>query len=68
MAMDTAGERYSAINVGSPWRGLNYLPTGTVDTAERQAVAYLYAGIVSGLSAPVFSGPIPNISMRLSLP
>lgn len=61
MAMDTAGERYSAINVGSPWRGLNYIPSGTVDNPERQALAYLYAGI-SSVGAPIVSDTIPNIS------
>lgn len=62
MAVDTAAKRFSALNVSSPWRGLSYFPTGTITAAERQAVAYLYSGIVSGLSAPVFTGTIPNIS------
>ena len=48
---DTAAKRFSALNVSSPWRGLSYFPTGTVDEAERLAVAYLYSGIAA--EAPV---------------
>jgi len=48
---DTAAKRFSALNVSSPWRGLSYFPTGTVDVAERLAVAYFYSGIAA--EAPV---------------
>jgi hypothetical protein len=41
--MDTATRRYSAINVGSPWRGVLPLPDGSVDAADRPVVAFLYA-------------------------
>lgn len=51
MALDTAGKRYSAVNVGNPWRGLNYIPSGTIDAAERLAIAYLGSSI--GAEAPV---------------
>lgn len=51
MALDTANKRFSAANVGSPWRGLNYFPTGTIDAAERLAVAYLASSIAA--EAPV---------------
>lgn len=56
MAIDTAAKRYSALNVLSPWRGLNYFPTGAVPQAERQAVIYLYSGILA--VAPV---AVPNV-------
>lgn len=56
MAVDTAAKRYSALNVLSPWRGLNYFPTGAVPQAERQAVIYLYSGILA--VAPV---AVPNV-------
>jgi hypothetical protein len=51
VAIDTPGKRFSAVNVGSPWRGLAYFPTGTVDASERLAVAFLYSGIAA--TAPV---------------
>lgn len=56
MAVDTAAKRFSAVHVSAPWRGLGYFPTGTVDAAERQAVAYLYSGISA--SAPVL---VPDV-------
>lgn len=56
MAVDTAAKRYSALNVLSPWRGLNYFPTGAIPQAERQAVIYLYSGILA--IAPV---SVPNV-------
>lgn len=51
MALDSDNKRYSALNVGSPWRGVNYFPTGTIDAAERLAVAYLGSSIAA--AAPV---------------
>lgn len=45
--MDTASHRFSAIHTGGPWRGIGTLPSGTVDQAARQAVAFLYAGILA---------------------
>lgn len=63
MAIDTAAKRFSALNISSPWRGISYFPTGTIDGPERQAIAYWYSGVAfGGTPAPVFSGPIPNIS------
>lgn len=51
MALDTDAKRFSALNVGNPWRGVNYFPTGTVDAAERLALVYLGSSIVA--EAPV---------------
>lgn len=45
MALDTAKRRSSAINVGSPWRGLLPTPDGVIDQADRQSLAFLYSGI-----------------------
>lgn len=50
MAADTAAKRYSAMNIGSPWRGLNIVPAA-IDQAQRQAVMFLYSGILAGASA-----------------
>lgn len=46
--MDTATKRYSAINVGSPWRGVLPLPDGSIDAGDRQIVPFLYNGILAG--------------------
>ena len=43
MAADTALKRYSAMNIASPWRGLNVSPSASIPTGERFAVMYLYA-------------------------
>jgi hypothetical protein len=40
MAADTAEKRYSAMNMGCPWRGLNALPNNSPD--NRLAVMFLY--------------------------
>lgn len=48
MALDTDAKRYSAIHIGSPWRGVNYFPTGTVDAAERLPLLFLGSSISAG--------------------
>lgn len=52
MAIDTALKRASALNVGSPWRGILPLPDGTVAAADRQVVALHYSGILAGAAVP----------------
>jgi hypothetical protein len=44
MALDTANRRYSAVNVGSPWRGILPFPDGDVGYNDRKHVAFLYSG------------------------
>jgi hypothetical protein len=44
MAIDTANRRYSAVNVGSPWRGILPFPDGDVGYNDRKHVAFLYSG------------------------
>ncbi len=70
MNADTPAKRYSAINIGSPWRGLNVVPDVTIPDGERYAVMYLYSGITA--SPPVVAIlltltdasnlPIPNLT------
>lgn len=43
---DTSAKRFSAMNIAIPWRGINALPTGAIDQAERQAVLRYYSGIL----------------------
>lgn len=57
MALDSVNKRYSAVNLGSPWRGLNYLPTGTIDAPERLAIAFLGSSIAA--EAPV---EVPDVT------
>ena len=52
MAADTALKRYSAMNIGSPWRGLNVVPNVAIPQGERQAVLFMYSGILAGASEP----------------
>jgi len=47
VAADTAAKRYSAINIASPWRGLNVVPAA-IDQGQRQAVMFMYSGILAG--------------------
>ena len=44
MAVDTATKRYSALNVGCPWRGPAAIPSGTIGDSPRAIVAWLYSG------------------------
>lgn len=57
MAIDTRDKRSSAINIGSPWRGMLPLPDGAINQGDRQHVAFLYRGIAaSGGSTPAAEG------------
>ena len=62
MSADTAQKRYSAYDLGCPWRGVRVLPTGTVDAAERTAAFFLYAGItgVAGTAPAVTTTTLAN--------
>lgn len=42
MAADTARKRYSAMNIGCPWRGLGLLPNPSVDLSARRSLLFLY--------------------------
>lgn len=51
MSADTALKRYSALNIASPWRGLNVVPDVTIPEGERYAVMFLYSGIAADAPA-----------------
>lgn len=44
----TPAKRYSAMNIGCPWRGLNVVPSTPISQGERQAVMYLYSDPLVG--------------------
>ncbi len=48
MAADTALKRYSAMNIGCPWRGILPIPDATTSAADRAVVVFLYSGIAGG--------------------
>lgn len=50
MALDSDDRKFSAINVGSPWRGVNSIPSGDLDEAEIQSLAFLYTEIVAAVA------------------
>ena len=56
MAADTSLKRYSAINIASPWRGLNLVSDATIPFGERYAAMYLYGGIEGGIGLVVEPG------------
>ena len=47
MPVNTRAKRSSAINLRSPWRGLWPAPDASVGQGDRQAVAFLYSGILA---------------------
>lgn len=55
MPITTRNKRSSAINVGSPWRGLLPAPDGAIDQADRQHAGFYYSGISA---SPVPSPPL----------
>ena len=58
MPADTPAKRYSAMNVACPWRGLNVIPNVTILQGERQAVMFMYSGILAeGGLDPLFDMP-----------
>jgi hypothetical protein len=71
MAADTSLKRYSAMNISSPWRGLNTIPVSPNTQGVRQAVMFLYGAILSGGAAPdtgvkdmrIFFGMAPSINI-----
>jgi hypothetical protein len=63
MALDSAQKRYSAMNTMSPWRGTPALPSGTIGGAIRQAIAFLYSGIVA--QAGVTIAFVADLNTRL---
>lgn len=56
MPADTPLKRYSAMNIGSPWRGLNVVPQASISAEERSAVMFLYA---------MAGGPLVPIVLRM---
>lgn len=63
MAADTAAKRFSAMNVTCPWRGLNVVPDVAIPQGERQAVMFMYSGILAAGGTPVVSGPFDHPTM-----
>lgn len=53
MAVDTDNKRFSAMNISCPWRGIAILPSGTIGQAARQAVLFMYSGILASGGATV---------------
>jgi len=47
MAADTAAKRYSAMNIKNPWRRLSVVPNVAIPQGERQAVMFMYSGILA---------------------
>lgn len=66
--MDTRNKRSSAINVGSPWRGMLPAPDGTVAQADRQHAAFLYGGILAGSNVVTINGPLYFAAASVYLP
>jgi hypothetical protein len=48
VALDTVSKRFSAIHLGSPWRGLLPIPDATIDQGDRQQLMFLCSAILAG--------------------
>ncbi|HEV8655645.1 MAG TPA: hypothetical protein VGR85_09060 [Candidatus Limnocylindria bacterium] len=47
MAIDTRNKRSSAVFVTMPWRAQLPAPDGAIGQGDRQAVAFMYSGILA---------------------
>lgn len=69
MALDEPNKRASAINVGSPWRGILPFPDGSVDDEDRPVTAFMYSGVDASIDtesgglgeAPMLFAPGPSL-------
>lgn len=52
MSLDTDTRKFSAINLGSPWRGVCNIPSGALDEPEWFSLAYLYNEFAAGAALP----------------
>jgi hypothetical protein len=43
--INTAAKRFSAINIGNPWRGINTIPTGSIGRTARISIGGYYSGL-----------------------
>lgn len=57
MAVDSALKRFSALNVGSPWRNPAIVPDGAITAVDRQIVAFLYSGVLADSPAAAPDNP-----------
>jgi hypothetical protein len=46
--IDSAIDRFAAMSIGIPWRGIGLLPTGTISRTQRQILAGLYTPYATG--------------------
>lgn len=56
MAVDTRAKRSSAISISSPWRSMLPAPDSAIGQGDRQAVPYMYSGILAGAVVASTSG------------
>lgn len=52
MALDTDTRKFSAINLGSPWRGICNIPSGALDEPEWLSIVHLYNEFAAGEAPP----------------
>ena len=64
MALDTANKRGSAISTAREWIVVLPQPDGAISQADRQQIAWVYAGILAG---PPFDIPITGACAVLSI-
>ncbi len=63
MALDSLAKRYSAVNLGSPWRGILPVPDGTIGQGDRQTVFFLCSSILA-VAREIVEPPPPRLLIR----
>lgn len=66
--LDTRAKRSSGISVGQPWRVKLPAPDATIAQGDRQAVSFMYSGILAasaaGVTTHIFMGLFGFASTR----
>jgi hypothetical protein len=68
MAIDSAAKRHTAVDIGSPWRGVLPLPDGLIGVGDRGTILFLYNGIVPGGIPDLASANIRQSAICVSIP
>ena len=63
--MDTRSKRSSAVLHGLPWRGQYPAPDSTIAQADRQHIAWLYAGVLAADPTAALSAGMTAVDNRV---
>jgi hypothetical protein len=66
VALDTVAKRYSAIHLGSPWRGILPIPDGALGQADRQTLFFLCSTPLADVEVVVVPQPPHTVATLIT--